>query len=55
MFVLCFLILWPHSGISQAKDWTQATKATFATAAVMPDPLTQCAGLGIEPTTSVAI
>ena len=32
-----------------ARDQIQATVATYAPIAAMPDPLTHCAGLGIEP------
>ena len=40
---------------SWARDWIQATyttavaAATYTTAVAVPDPLTHCTGLGIEP------
>ena len=36
-------------GSSQARDWIQATAATYATAAATPDPLTHYTRPGIEP------
>ena len=36
-------------GSSWANDWTLATAVTYAAAAAMPDPLTHCSGLGMEP------
>ena len=34
---------------SKARDQIRATVVPCAAAAAMPDPLTYCAGLGIEP------
>ena len=36
-------------GSSQARGEIQAAVATYTAAAATPDPLTRCAGLGIEP------
>ena len=36
-------------GSSQVKDWIWATALTYTTAMAIPDPLTRCAGQGIEP------
>ena len=36
-------------GSSVASDWIQATAITCTTAVAMPDPLTHCTSLGIEP------
>ena len=36
-------------GSSRAKDKIQVTATTYAAAAATPDPLTHCAGPGIEP------
>ena len=36
-------------GGSWARDWIWATVATYATAVVMPDPLTHCPRPGIQP------
>ena len=48
-----FLIAAPEAyGSSQARDWIQATAATYTPAVAMWDPLTHCAGLGIKPTPS---
>ena len=38
-----------HYGILRPGDHTRATVAAYTTAAAVPDPLTHCAGLGIEP------
>ena len=37
-------------GSSQARDWIQASAATYVRYEAMPDPLTQYAGMGIEST-----
>ena len=46
-----FFLFCPHHGIWScwARDWIQATVATYTTAVAMPDPLTHCAGPGIKP------
>ena len=36
-------------GNSQARSWIWAAATTHAENVAMPDPLTYCAGLGIEP------
>ena len=48
-------LFWPpHSTwSSQARDQIRATVVTHTMAAVMPDPLTHCAGRGIEPVSLV--
>ena len=45
-----FLILEKAYRNSRARDWIQATAATWATVVAMLDPLTHCIRLGIEPT-----
>ena len=35
---------------SQARNWIQAATGTYTAAAAMPDPLTHCARLRVEPT-----
>ena len=42
---------WPPWGTwsSQARDQIQAAVVTYATLAAVPDPLTYCAGPGMEP------
>ena len=44
-------LFWPLHSIwsSRARDELQATGVPCVTAAAKPDPLTHCAGLGIEP------
>ena len=37
------------SGSSQARDWIQAAAVTSVASAAMPDPLTHCTKLGIDP------
>lgn len=46
-----FVLIWPPCGMwsSQARYQVWAAVATYTAAAAMLDPLTCCAGLGIEP------
>ena len=54
-FYLLFIYLFKSFGppcsmwSSPGRGKIQATVATYAPIAAMPDPLTHCAGLGIEP------
>ena len=48
---LLVFLSWPPCGVwgSWARDQIQAAGATYAAAAAAPDPLSHCAGLGIDP------
>ena len=50
LFKFYFLVAPVAYGSSWARDQNQATDATYVTAVGTPDPLTHCAGQGIEPT-----
>ena len=46
-----FLWMHPwHTEVPEAMDWIQASAVTHATAAATPDPLTHCAGPGVQTT-----
>jgi len=49
IFFLNFMATVAAFGSSWARDWIQATVATYTTAMATPDPLIHCTGLGIEP------
>ena len=51
LFGLFVILFWPPQGICSfwARDQIWATVATYMATMAMPDPLTYCAGLGIEP------
>lgn len=44
-----FMVTLVAHGRSQARDWIHVSAATHATVAAMPDRLTHCARLGVEP------
>ena len=48
-FFFSFMAAPMACGSSQARDQIQATAAIYTTARATLDPLTHCAGLGIEP------